>query len=160
MKKSFINKAMIVLFVLSLITVISACNKSGSSTDANAPAQTNSSSLIVQTVLPENVLAAFDAHNITVTSSLDASVTSYPDYSGANPDCVTGGGLSGGHDNGNNGHGMSPGMGHDNGGGYQFRGILHSLALDTSEIHPLQTAIWNYEQCVQTEYAAKPVHCI
>jgi len=154
MKKSFINKAMIVLFVLSLITVISACNKSGSATDANSPVNTNSSSLIVQTVLPENLLAAFDAHNITVTSSLDASVSSYPDYQGANPDCANGGGgMPGGHDNGNNGRGMGPGMGHDNGGGYQFRGVLHSLQLDTSEIHPIQTAIWNYEQCVQTEYA-------
>jgi hypothetical protein len=156
MKKSFINRAMIVLFVLSLITVISACNKSGSSTDANSPVNTNSATLIVQTVLPENLLAAFDAHNITVTSSLDATVTSYPDYSGANPDSANGGcggGMKGGHDNGNNGRGMGPGMGHDNGGGYQFRGVLRSLQLDTSEIHPIQTAIWNYEQCVQTEYS-------
>ena len=155
MKKSFINKAMIVLFVLSLITVISACNKSGSTTDANSPVNTNSSTLIVQTVLPENLLAAFDAHNITVTSSLDAAVSSYPDYQGANPDCANGGGggMKGGHDNGNNGRGMGPGMGHDNGGGYQFRSVLHSLQLDSTQIHPVQTAIWNYEQCVQTEYS-------
>jgi hypothetical protein len=155
MKKSFINKALMVLFVLSLIAVISACNKSGSSTDANSPAQLNKTALVDTQILPESFLAAFDAHNITVTSSLDATIASYPDYQCANPEAVMGGGgmgMPGGHDNGNDGHGMGPGMGHDNGGGFQFRSILHHLSLDTSQVHPLYTAIWNYEQCVQTEY--------
>jgi hypothetical protein len=161
MKKSVL-KTLLAMFVLSFIIAMTSCNKDTGTNATTNPIEPKTSSVIDQTVLPDGFLAYFDAHQVTVTGTLETPMqNSSPDF--CSPDSGKGGPPPPPPDSGkgkggpppppNNDGGCNRGVGQgtpvNNGGGFEFRGILMQLKLTKDQMPAVQKAIWAYQQCVQ-----------
>lgn len=146
-------KTLLAIFVLSFVIVMTSCNKDTGTNDTTNPIQPMTSSVVGQQMIPDAMLSIFDAHQVTVEGSIDTPLqNSSPDFC---PPPDSGRGKGGPPpppppDSGKRGgSGMGPGTPVNNGGGFEFRGILNQLKLTKTEIPVIQKAIWDYQQCVQ-----------
>jgi hypothetical protein len=161
MKKTLLS-SLLAIFVLSLLVVMTSCNKGGGTNDPTNPVVPGMTAPVSQ-VIPSSMLPYFDAHNVVVTGTLDTPImNSSPDFCGGPPD------GSGSDGTGNNGGppppgGGCPGGNHnpppppqggvgqpiDNHGGFAFMQIMWQLKLTKDQMPIIMKVMWDYQGCVQ-----------
>jgi hypothetical protein len=166
MKKTL--STLMAIFVLSFLVVMTSCNKDSGTNDPTTPIVPGVVKAVDQTLLPDQFLPYFNAHNVVVTGSLESPMqNSSPDFCGGggggrdtlNPPPPPPGGGNGKDTVGpppppppgmGGRGGMCPGNPMQNDGGFEFRQILNRLQVTRAQFPVIQKVIWDYQLCVQT----------
>jgi hypothetical protein len=136
MKKQFLT-LVITLVVLSLMLVVNSCKKDGTVDPTNGPMLMNSQ------IVPDNVMPAFDAEEVTVYGDIDSDLRCYPDFteSGSvtcNRSCMT------------NGVNQQLSMVNDRmGPGFKVIDVIKRMKLNDRQLAAIRGFMVDYHACVK-----------